>query len=115
MIRRPPRSTLTDTLIPYTTLERFLLAAEIPDDGAQILDRGIAELQIKPIVRADQRLGLSAAIEQQLVAAGLHVDRAGQHRRPAFAAILDQRDRLAHALVRALVAAGPIQIGRAHV
>src|SRR3546814_8319886 len=30
MIRRPPRSTRTDTLFPYTTLFRSLLAASIP-------------------------------------------------------------------------------------
>src|SRR3546814_16209613 len=34
MIRRPPRSTLTDTLFPYTTLFRSLVG----DDLAQFLD-----------------------------------------------------------------------------
>src|SRR3546814_13072118 len=37
MIRRPPRSTRTDTLFPYTTLSR---STEHPGDGAQILDPG---------------------------------------------------------------------------
>src|SRR3546814_15004491 len=31
MIRRPPRSTRTDTLFPYTTLFRSILEIEIPD------------------------------------------------------------------------------------
>src|SRR3546814_17386298 len=30
MIRRPPRSTRTDTLFPYTTLFRSLRAVEVP-------------------------------------------------------------------------------------
>src|SRR3546814_3984750 len=33
MIRRPPRSTRTDTLFPYTTLFRSLLLADIHDPG----------------------------------------------------------------------------------
>src|SRR3546814_13186284 len=37
MIRRPPRSTLTDTLFPYTTLFRFIFAA--PRLLERILDR----------------------------------------------------------------------------
>src|SRR3546814_20028582 len=42
MIRRPPRSTRTDTLFPYTTLFRSALVAEIyskavsPDDGGLV-------------------------------------------------------------------------------
>src|SRR3546814_15063595 len=31
MMRRPPRSTRTDTLFPYTTLFRSLLARTLPD------------------------------------------------------------------------------------
>src|SRR3546814_15579908 len=34
MIRRPPRSTRTDTLFPYTTLFRSHAAAEIAEGGA---------------------------------------------------------------------------------
>src|SRR3546814_706663 len=34
MIRRPPRSTRTDTLFPYTTLFR---SADLPDEGADAL------------------------------------------------------------------------------
>src|SRR3546814_10279879 len=34
MIRRPPRSTRTDTLFPYTTLFRSLLAGGIPGEPA---------------------------------------------------------------------------------
>src|SRR3546814_13116093 len=33
MIRRPPRSTLTDTLFPYTTLFRAFLRGHRPTDG----------------------------------------------------------------------------------
>src|SRR3546814_8712731 len=33
MIRRPPRSTRTDTLFPYTTLFRSAMATSVPDPG----------------------------------------------------------------------------------
>src|SRR3546814_13489143 len=36
MIRRPPRSTRTDTLFPYTTLFRSLLIAAIEDNDPTI-------------------------------------------------------------------------------
>src|SRR3546814_830762 len=35
MLRRPPRSTRTDTLFPYTTLFRSSLDQNIVDDGTQ--------------------------------------------------------------------------------
>src|SRR3546814_1805774 len=34
MIRRPPRSTRTDTLFPYTTLVRSLVTGVLGDDGS---------------------------------------------------------------------------------
>src|SRR3546814_16304269 len=42
MIRRPPRSTRTDTLFPYTTLFRSLMMKEMTDacDGVREGDRG---------------------------------------------------------------------------
>src|SRR3546814_19656054 len=39
MIRRPPRSTLTDTLFPYTTLFRAADAEQRVDDQVGITDR----------------------------------------------------------------------------
>src|SRR3546814_18791043 len=53
MIRRPPRSTRTDTLFPYTTLFRSvrLFAVENPrliPDGPDLLDHGDARPEILP-------------------------------------------------------------------
>src|SRR3546814_9118838 len=54
MIRRPPRSTRTDTLLPYTTLFRSLLelAAVVAVAGGPFLDRchgaGMAGIGIAP-------------------------------------------------------------------
>src|SRR3546814_18427076 len=42
MIRRPPRSTRTDTLLPYTTL--FRSASGVVSNEIRILDPNIAEL-----------------------------------------------------------------------
>src|SRR3546814_16050347 len=39
MIRRPPRSTRTDTLFPYTTLFRSVVGAAERLDGAHLRDR----------------------------------------------------------------------------
>src|SRR3546814_14888391 len=36
MIRRPPRSTRTDTLFPYTTLFRSLVGDDFPFDDSQL-------------------------------------------------------------------------------
>src|SRR3546814_4556529 len=53
MIRRPPRSTLTDTLFPYTTLFRSIVLAahrpEQPGEGDVDADqRGSQEADIRP-------------------------------------------------------------------
>src|SRR3546814_13284426 len=42
MIRRPPRSTRTDTLFPYTSLFRALAAADREIDAAQHVQRHAA-------------------------------------------------------------------------
>src|SRR3546814_984786 len=56
MIRRPPRSTRTDTLVPYTTLFRSRAAsATMPWGGAMALTRETAE-----------RLDLDAALAGRL-------------------------------------------------
>src|SRR3546814_13859999 len=39
MIRRPPRSTLTDTLCPYTTLFRSKIGIYDPDRPIKILEK----------------------------------------------------------------------------
>src|SRR3546814_4120228 len=59
MIRRPPRSTRTDTLFPYTTLFRSLLDADLPYGTGDVrsgvathgldLQRLVARLCQKPL------------------------------------------------------------------
>src|SRR3546814_12263386 len=60
MLRRPPRSTLTDTLFPYTTLFRsvqLLAAVELRARGNhQLLDRAAAAGHLPG--RADRAAGL---------------------------------------------------------
>src|SRR3546814_6583662 len=99
MIRRPPRSTRTDTLFPYTTLFRSLLAAsdrvpgdELPgdDDALQLVGAFADRQQRRVAVEALDRelLGIAVAAMhphgfhgvgdrrlggEQLRHAGLHV------------------------------------------
>src|SRR3546814_14182609 len=56
MIRRPPRSTRTDTLFPYTTLFRSLI-----ENFVAFIERpgGL----IKVVARNHQLIGVNAAIE----------------------------------------------------
>src|SRR3546814_3301901 len=53
MIRRPPRSTRTDTLFPYTTLFRSLPNNRSANSGGRVIDRAAA-------VRARSTAGSSA-------------------------------------------------------
>src|SRR3546814_17557703 len=61
MLRRPPRSTRTDTLFPYTTLFRSLAAGypvaalnrvSLRDDAPALALRGIAMAQLGDLDRA---------------------------------------------------------------
>src|SRR3546814_6497541 len=68
MIRRPPRSTRTDTLFPYTTLfrsddDRGSAAAEI----AELVDLEIAVIGDKPGQREGQAAALDRALETDFV------------------------------------------------
>src|SRR3546814_10740704 len=60
MIRRPPRSTRTDTLFPYTTLFRSVLA-EIADGHAG-LDRHLAVVRLLLAVDHPVQRGLAGTI-----------------------------------------------------
>src|SRR3546814_12915494 len=60
MIRRPPRSTRTDTLFPYTTRFRSVLVEERPEDVAAELQRGVA-IPLQRAQRASVDLDLAMA------------------------------------------------------
>src|SRR3546814_16719603 len=61
MIRRPPRSTRTDTRFPYTTLFRSFLPDE--DQGALFLD-----IQLPDAASLDRTQAIMAGIQQTLSA-----------------------------------------------
>src|SRR3546814_17107879 len=63
MIRRPPRSTRTDTLFPYTTLFRS-------DDDGEHLQRGDQRIAGGDVIVEDNMAGLLAA---EIVVVGPHV------------------------------------------
>src|SRR3546814_3991841 len=113
MIRRPPISTRTDTLFPYTTLFRSLEAA-VGDETVVVLRRKHllqARLQRRRTARAARGAEVhvrQAAIEQERQ---LAADRMAfpQHR-----AAMPGADARQFALQR-LVVRAPVEIGRAHV
>src|SRR3546814_20746484 len=113
--RRPPRSTRTDTLFPYTTLfrsyaeqlqfrhERLMLPGRRPFDAPDVA----AELPgIRKLLLAGQyREGVNKAFEA-LTAAGLAVNTKAHPTIPAFTMKID---------IAEAPAVSDYQIGRAHV
>src|SRR3546814_6334916 len=61
MIRRPPRSTRTDTLFPYTTLFRSLLQDRLElSDGRSVVDDGVGahgDRQLDDLPQVGRRRG----------------------------------------------------------
>src|SRR3546814_19111709 len=69
MIRRPPRSTRTDTLFPYTTLFRSVQVGQDARDLDRVAEIGIAGGALLAAVFLDGKdIG---AVEQRLVEAGI--------------------------------------------
>src|SRR3546814_18375259 len=64
MIRRPPRSTRTDTLFPYTTLFRSFLPIDLirQHPHRQCVKIGTIIVQYRTIVTGEQISGLSGAV-----------------------------------------------------
>src|SRR3546814_956406 len=116
MIRRPPRSTRTDTLFPYTTL--FRSGLDSPGKGAG--DAGVAEASVKAlefvvagaVVQREDMDGLSRARRF-----GDHVDRIRGHHDRVRQAQVGEIGVLPGAVPdRGGQAGKPLaQIGRAHV
>src|SRR3546814_17306079 len=67
MIRRPPRSTRTDTLFPYTTLFRSVVANVLDVDAARLT--GTVQLPIVDAIR--KREELEKAVETYGIASEL--------------------------------------------
>src|SRR3546814_19173853 len=95
MIRRPPRSTRTDTLFPYTTLFRslfFLRVEDVKDSADQERVGGFFPM-VPPFERTfgiDQNIGdildiahlmrAAAYLQQRVVSSGSNVGRIEQQR-----------------------------------
>src|SRR3546814_11333651 len=73
MIRRPPRSTRTDTLCPYTTLFRSEVAARIDVSGDAGRDVGIVGKLAVRLGRLDALDGVAHAVARvDPQAVGIH-------------------------------------------
>src|SRR3546814_9511014 len=78
MIRRPPRSTRTDTLFPYTTLFRSLNGCRLLAVGAPLSGPSRFEISDSPRYRRmGERFGALAA-EQSICGCHIHVGVADQ-------------------------------------
>src|SRR3546814_1238230 len=77
MIRRPPRSTRTDTLFPYTTLfrscidENHWIATREPQGAPKILFQHRPEYEAK-----DQRSGLQTDLQENIAGKAKQIGRA---------------------------------------
>src|SRR3546814_11031091 len=94
MIRRPPRSTRTDTPLPYSTLFRSPLEAQIKAPGATWLDRQLVARD--PVATGN---GFGREVRDALDARASHLETQGLSRRQGQRVILAQ----------------DLEIGRAHV
>src|SRR3546814_12305610 len=76
MIRRPPRSTRTDTLFPYTTLFRSLRLLHLPLDAVPdaLLHLHDADLALHEGVDALEPLGDAFDLEQRLLIGDLQCE-----------------------------------------
>src|SRR3546814_14711464 len=105
MIRRPPRSTRTDTLFPYTTLFRSIGIAADDPQRRRLAATLVAALQLAGLHGGQQTLGQGqVAIVLVCAERGFDDPRAGEH-------VAGDRDAVADQM------AGPVdaEIGRAHV
>src|SRR3546814_17773748 len=99
MIRRPPRSTRTDTLFPYTTLFRSEGAAVHIDRRGSGCAPGAARLDSQAAGRADDLVGVDIdgradVAEEEAVALDLDVTQV-RRRKEGAAGRRDRRHRLA--------------------
>src|SRR3546814_3604409 len=75
MIRRPPRSTRTDTLFPYTTLFR----SEFAGDDFIVVAQRIGERQVELALGAASCLARVAAFGLDAVGDGVAAHRSEEH------------------------------------
>src|SRR3546814_2441991 len=107
MIRRPPRSTRTDTLFPYTTLFRSLLEHELlpisgKHIGLELLEGEVVDEPLLAALRELSRRGYLIVLDDFVL---------GEHT-PEIDALLELAD-----IIKIAIPNSPHgeQIGRAHV
>src|SRR3546814_17811808 len=96
MIRPPPRSTLTDTLFPYTTLFRSNHLGADVDRAVDRRDGEIATLGARPVAKVSALIGAAGVgrqldivqLEARLVIAGFETDIV-EHEEFGFGADID--------------------------
>src|SRR3546814_15625665 len=76
MIRRPPRSTRTDTLFPYTTLFRSLGSADATGFFQPRLHKSLTDRMVKNLSDSQRCLGLLADV---MIETGVNLLRSEEH------------------------------------
>src|SRR3546814_17556159 len=107
MIRRPPRSTRTDTLFPYTTLFRSLVRSISIRDQSIVKQRG----GITAIILAGSRPGADPLAQAYRSPIKALIPVAGKAMVAHVTSTLATHDRIE----RIIVLAQQTEIGRAHV
>src|SRR3546814_15759478 len=79
MIRRPPRSTRTDTLFPYTTLFRSIFLLDRPQQAARLVEISVVGPAVERRETLLPAVGAAAAVGGAIGARGVprHADEEG--------------------------------------
>src|SRR3546814_20091976 len=81
MIRRPPRSTRTDTLFPYTTLFRSRLALIITANGGKVSDEEKERLRVQVLRNLiDETLQIQEAAANDIKVDKAEIDQSYERR-----------------------------------
>src|SRR3546814_2452372 len=123
MLRRPPRSTRTDTLFPYTTLFRSYEGATAdPHEILQNRARAARRLQrlaqhdeIEGILGIVREIGVGVALNRRQAVRDAFVDAVHAELDAAAVDLLELREIRQELAVAAADVEHPAEIGRAHV
>src|SRR3546814_10599685 len=111
MIRRPPRSTRTDTLFPYTTLVRSGSGLQAVIEAAMMVQTGVADI----VVAGGAESMSNVEHYSTAVRAGARIGSIELHDRLTRARLMSQPLERIGVISGMITKAENLEIGRAHV